>query len=270
MIVRPFPGLGLGQLLGPPRPKPPALPAGSVLTHLARTAMTQALRALRIGPGDEVLLPAFHCGVEADAARHAGTRVRFYPVGTSLVVDPAAIERRMGAATRAVVAIHYFGIPPGSGRRRRAVSRPRRRADRGLRPRLRRRSGLGRVVGERGGLQPAEVPARPRRGASSRSGTAGRPGRPVRRFARRRGRHSPGAPRGCSSITGTRARGRSASRPEPPRRRDPRGTIPPPASTTRPWPARERPDGRGASCFAWISRRSPEFADRIMITCTAP
>lgn len=115
MIVRPFPGLGLGQLLGPPRPKPPALPAGSVLTHLARTAMTQALRALRIGPGNEVLLPAFHCGVEADAARHAGARVRFYPVGTSLEVDPAAIERRMGAATRAVVAIHYFGIPQELG-----------------------------------------------------------------------------------------------------------------------------------------------------------
>lgn len=111
MIARPFPGLGAGLLLGPPLRAGLPLPPGSILTHLARTALTQAYRALELRAGDEVLVPAFHCGVEADAARHAGASVRYYPVPASLAIDPDVIARRMGARTRAVIAVHYFGIP---------------------------------------------------------------------------------------------------------------------------------------------------------------
>jgi len=110
VTVRAFPGLHAGQLAGPPRRSTPCLREGSTLTHLGRTAIVQALRAFGIGHGCDVLVPAFHCGVEVEAVRHTGATPRFYPVPPSLLVAPGEIQARLTPTTRAVLVIHFFGV----------------------------------------------------------------------------------------------------------------------------------------------------------------
>lgn len=113
-MIHPFPGLQWRQLIGARREGGFPLPPGSILTHLARTALVQAFRALGVGEGDEVLVPAFHCGAEIEAARFVGASVDFYPVPHSLRVDPASIAERINQRTRAVLLTHFYGISQDS------------------------------------------------------------------------------------------------------------------------------------------------------------
>jgi dTDP-4-amino-4,6-dideoxygalactose transaminase len=75
-----------------------------------RTAIRVACDALRLAPGDEVLVPAYNCGSEVDPLLHAGLSVTIYPVGRDLVADPDAIAKRISSRTRAVYVTHYFGF----------------------------------------------------------------------------------------------------------------------------------------------------------------
>ena len=91
----------------------------------ARYGIFAVARALGL-EGREVLFPAFfHC-VELDAVLAAGVRVRFYPIGTDLRLDPQDIADRVGSRTAAVYVIHYAGFP-GPIRELRSLCR-----DRGL------------------------------------------------------------------------------------------------------------------------------------------
>ena len=110
MIVHAFPGLHARDALGSVAPREDSLPPGSFLTHLGRTALVHAFRALGVGSGSDVLLPAFHCGVEVHAVRHVGASATFYPVSASLGVDLDAVLSRIGPGTRAVVLTHFYGI----------------------------------------------------------------------------------------------------------------------------------------------------------------
>ena len=76
----------------------------------ARYGIFAIARALRL-EGREVLFPAFfHC-VEVDALVAAGARIKFYPIGTDLRLDPQQIADRIGPRTAAVYVIHYAGFP---------------------------------------------------------------------------------------------------------------------------------------------------------------
>jgi perosamine synthetase len=77
---------------------------------LARNAIADACRLLSIGDG-EVLMPAYHHGVEVEAVIAAGARPVFYRVDAQWQVDLADLERRIGPATRALYLIHYAGFP---------------------------------------------------------------------------------------------------------------------------------------------------------------
>ena len=79
--------------------------------RFARAAVTRGLRALGIGPGDDVLVPAFHHGVEVEAVRATGARPLPYPIGADLCLRVSEVERRVTETTRAVYATHYFGFP---------------------------------------------------------------------------------------------------------------------------------------------------------------
>jgi dTDP-3-amino-3,4,6-trideoxy-alpha-D-glucose transaminase len=75
-------------------------------------ALTLALRALGIGPGDEVVVPAqtfvaTWLSVSAAGATPVGADV---DAGTGNL-DPAAAEAAIGRRTRAIVAVHLFGQP---------------------------------------------------------------------------------------------------------------------------------------------------------------
>jgi dTDP-4-amino-4,6-dideoxygalactose transaminase len=75
-------------------------------------ALILALRVLRIGPGDEVLVPAMTFVASANAVEHAGATpvlVDCEP-GTGLI-DLDAAERAITPRTRAVMPVHLAGRP---------------------------------------------------------------------------------------------------------------------------------------------------------------
>lgn len=69
------------------------------------------------GDGDVAWFPAFHCGVDVQAAIDAGFRVAFYPVGLELDPEPDTIRALVAERPGPLVVIHYFGHPsPRLGR----------------------------------------------------------------------------------------------------------------------------------------------------------
>jgi perosamine synthetase len=82
---------------------------------LATTSCTAALHlavaALGLGPGDEVLVPAFTWVTSAHCAEYMGARARFVDVDPATYnLDPAALAAAVNPATRAIVAVHLFGL----------------------------------------------------------------------------------------------------------------------------------------------------------------
>lgn len=57
-----------------------------------------------------VWLPAYHCGVEVQAALDAGYDTGFYRVGPDLAVDADDLRARLASRPGTVVLIHYFGF----------------------------------------------------------------------------------------------------------------------------------------------------------------
>lgn len=83
---------------------------GLSLTHLGRGAIWLALKALGLGAGSRLAMPAYHCGSEVEAARLAGIDVVFYRVLPSLEVDEDDLMRA-AKETDATYLISYFGFP---------------------------------------------------------------------------------------------------------------------------------------------------------------
>jgi len=76
-------------------------------------ALQLACVALRLGPGDEVIVPAFTFSATAHAVRFAGATPVLCDVVSAQAphIDPADVERRITPRTRAVIAVHVFGHP---------------------------------------------------------------------------------------------------------------------------------------------------------------
>lgn len=73
-------------------------------------ALVLALRALGIGPGDEVIVPANSFVATAEAVTLAGARPRFVDVDpATALVTAVLVEPAIGRRTRAVVPVHLYG-----------------------------------------------------------------------------------------------------------------------------------------------------------------
>ncbi|GAB3509626.1 DegT/DnrJ/EryC1/StrS family aminotransferase [Amycolatopsis cihanbeyliensis] len=72
-------------------------------------ALTLALRALGIGPGDEVLVPEFTMIACAWAVTHVGATPVFVDCGDDLNIDVSAIEGRITARTKVIMPVHIYG-----------------------------------------------------------------------------------------------------------------------------------------------------------------
>jgi len=101
---------GMLSPLAPPRPAP--FPFGAPrVTHyyLARNAVWHGARLLGLA-GREVLVPAYHHGVEVGALADAGAAPVFVRVDGRMRLDLEDLEARIGPRTRAVYVIHYAGF----------------------------------------------------------------------------------------------------------------------------------------------------------------
>jgi perosamine synthetase len=75
-------------------------------------ALDVAVKALRIGPGDEVILPTFTIIACAAAIVRAGaTPVVVDSDPVTWNIDPAKIESKITPRTKAIMAVHIYGLP---------------------------------------------------------------------------------------------------------------------------------------------------------------
>ena len=75
-------------------------------------ALHLALRALNIGPGDEVITPAFTFAASAEAIEYVNATPVFVDIEpNSFNIDPERIEQAITDRTRAIIAVHLFGLP---------------------------------------------------------------------------------------------------------------------------------------------------------------
>ena len=86
--------------------------ADAVAVSSGTMALTLALRALGLGPRDDVAIPSYCCAAVLHAVRAAGSRPRICDIDPeTLAIDPEDLTRRSGGAPRAVVLVHPFGVP---------------------------------------------------------------------------------------------------------------------------------------------------------------
>jgi perosamine synthetase len=77
-----------------------------------RMALYAILEALGIGPGHEVILPAFTCAVVPNAIIYRGARPVYVDIEPhSFNIDVSRIEAAISSRTRALYAQHTFGVP---------------------------------------------------------------------------------------------------------------------------------------------------------------
>jgi perosamine synthetase len=76
-----------------------------------RVAMYAILRALGIGRGDEVIVPAFTCVAVPNAVLYTGATPVYVDIDeATYTADPAAVAAAMGPRTRVVLAQNTFGL----------------------------------------------------------------------------------------------------------------------------------------------------------------
>src|SRR5947208_9335695 len=75
-------------------------------------AISLVLSALQIGPGDEVICPAFTFYATAEPIAQRGATPVFADVDpATLNLDPVDVARRVTERTKAIVPVHLFGRP---------------------------------------------------------------------------------------------------------------------------------------------------------------
>jgi perosamine synthetase len=82
---------------------------------LACTSCTAALHlatmALKLGPGDEVIVPAFTWVTSAHSVEYVGAKPVFVDIDLATFnMDPIALEAAITPRTKAIVAVHLFGL----------------------------------------------------------------------------------------------------------------------------------------------------------------
>ena len=81
-------------------------------TSSGTAALHMALAALKIGPGDEVIVPAYTFLASASCVLHAGAIPVFVDIDRGTYnIDTKSIEEKITENTRAVIPVHLHGLP---------------------------------------------------------------------------------------------------------------------------------------------------------------
>jgi dTDP-4-amino-4,6-dideoxygalactose transaminase len=84
-----------------------------LLTPSCTHALELAMLALRLRPGDEVILPSFTFVSSANCVLRAGGKIVFADVdAATLTLDPADVARKLSPRTRAILPVVYAGVSP--------------------------------------------------------------------------------------------------------------------------------------------------------------
>ena len=83
----------------------------ALATTSCTTVLHLILAALGVGPGDEVIVPAFTWVASANAVEYCGARPVFVDVSAKTFnIDPADVAARVTRRTKAIIAVHLFGL----------------------------------------------------------------------------------------------------------------------------------------------------------------
>ena len=83
----------------------------SIAVTSCTTGLHLSLAALGIQPGDEVIVPAFTWISTANVVEHLGGTVVFCDIDLDTFnIDPAKIEAKITAKTKAILPVHLFGL----------------------------------------------------------------------------------------------------------------------------------------------------------------
>ncbi|MFB6556897.1 DegT/DnrJ/EryC1/StrS family aminotransferase, partial [Streptomyces sp. NPDC056405] len=83
--------------------------AHGVACSSGTTALTLALRALGVGPGDEVIVPEFTMVASAWAVTYTGATPVFVDCGDDLNIDVSRIEEKITSRTKVLMPVHVYG-----------------------------------------------------------------------------------------------------------------------------------------------------------------
>ena len=114
--IPPVPVLSLASFSGSAASASPALPSlldvgEARMVTSGRIAIGLALRAMGVGAGDTVLVPAYHSPSMIPPVHWLGAQVVFYRINPDTTADLADIAAKLGPSVKAVMATHFFGIP---------------------------------------------------------------------------------------------------------------------------------------------------------------
>jgi len=83
----------------------------ALATSSCTTALHVILAAMGIGPGDEVIVPSFTWVASANVVLYCGATPVFVDVDrVTYNIDPEDVARKITPRTRAVIAVHLFGL----------------------------------------------------------------------------------------------------------------------------------------------------------------
>src|SRR5262245_16095262 len=83
----------------------------ALATTSCTTGLHLALAALGIGPGDEVIVPAFTWVATANVVLYCGATPVLADVDrVTFNIDPHDLARRVTSCTKAVIPVHLFGL----------------------------------------------------------------------------------------------------------------------------------------------------------------
>jgi UDP-4-amino-4-deoxy-L-arabinose-oxoglutarate aminotransferase len=92
------------------RGRPEATPPHVVGTNACSMGLLIALRALDVGPGDEVITTPMTFAATANAILHLGATPRFVDVEAATgLIDPAAVRAAIGPKTVGILPVHLYG-----------------------------------------------------------------------------------------------------------------------------------------------------------------
>lgn len=80
-------------------------------TVSGRASILLALEMIKVGPGDKVLMPTYHCTTMIAPVAALGARSIFYPINNAGGPDLRWIQRHFSKDVRAILVAHFFGLP---------------------------------------------------------------------------------------------------------------------------------------------------------------